>query len=724
MSLRNLLGSPAASALLGNPVVGGVVVGAGAVMVVAGGAAWGGDKLYQHFRKKNFEKYIAEMKRVNEIHFSTLGKISSRGIENKAFPLLFVLEASADNKDEIIPKFILLTKEQFDSAGNFTSARRLNRSEIEVDPMLLIYLEELKMAIRKLKLYCKDLNINISKENDKSSRAKQKVTLYVLHYCISIIDSFMSFKGFYWDIDCVHQFSKFIYKYYMSFQNNNSQHQTHLKEVFESLEKAEMALRAHQDELTIEDMLEQLLKNSLDAEQYLLTTFTKFAVENKNEELVDYADADDLMQGILRKQATMARVGNFVYSEKSEVRLQDSLLTDWVKKIHELHLKIIDPSYYIKKEEMLPAEELFSVARVKDKPEVLKKLKNHFNDCGNFMTRMSANGSETKLITISDPNKIWDRTEKLGLIAAVTYKVQHLIKLLTVLINSEKLLGEIRFAKPDLFNKVRHILRGVIENVQQSIEDIALKIKKIDIENKHNIPHPGKSVLTPVTLFDELEKICISWSEMLSDMDKREKNLVDKMKLLSKHPAREVKHDLFKFLNLYKDSFKLPPEPEEEKAIKKDVEATKLYNIETDLKYLENRVESILLGVKNIKTSNAVDANECNELGEELFALGELVKGLLGGKDKPSEKEFSDTLSFVLSVCRESWDFLKGNKEQRQNSATSFFEIIQQILPDQRHGLNSSSILKQIGLFNINQQVLEIYKKVVDTSQKFTTLKY
>lgn len=714
MSLRNLLGSPAASALLGNPVVEGIAIGTRAVLVVGVGAVWGGHKLYQHFRKKHLEKYIAKMKKVNDIYNKHVGNISSRFIENKSFPPLFKFDTADKN---VVPQCILLSAAQFKSAGKFTGERRLNRSEIDLDdPMLLIYLEELSMAIRKLKLYCKDLDIaeNDEKEND------DQITLYVLHHSISIIDSFMSFKGFYWDIDCVHHFAQFIQEYYLSFESNNSQHQTHLKEVFLSLQKAETALRAHQDELTIEDMLEQLLKTSLDAEQYLMSIFTKLVVSNEHEYLVDYADADDLKQGILRKEATMKRLGELTISKKHEVRLHDSILSDWVKKINDFHLKVIDKNYYIKKEEMQVSWLMFNLSSVKDNSKEFKKLQDHFNDCANFMTRIADPESETKLIKIKDQHKLYDRTEKLALIPAVTYKDQCLIKLLTVLINSEKLLGEIRFAKPDLFNRVRQILRGVIDDVTQSIKKIAAIINQVDVENNQNIPHPGKTELVPGTLFDDLEKICFSWSEMLAEMDKRETSLIVKMKILSRHAAREVKHDLFKFLNLYADRFNIPFDMPEDKTTKTEVMNATIFTRETDIKYLDVTLKAIVARIEEIQKNDNVDANHYAELLNELLAMQQIVRGLFSVNKQVIEED-THTLNFVLSLAHESKDFLSGDKEKRNKSAQTFVNVIQDIAPTE-HAITSPLLITSVSVFKINPKVQDEYKKMVETCQKIVKM--
>lgn len=558
-------------------------VAAGAGLLLAVGA--GGYFIYKEVKEHQLEKIGAKIVEANHTAKPFFNRITVPGFsEVTSWPLPFEVD---DEKNPKNLKALPVDEDDIKAIGETKS----HQSEIGLE----VFVENVDSAISELKAYYETLD-------------KTGVTARVLAHILHLIDDcVLKFQGYDLDIAYLTALINFIDKYAStSAHGAGSQHFSRLKGAYQYLRKAKDELKKHKETRSFTYDISELKDACIKHSKVMIRNIVQVILPNKHWGLLPnlviqkLAKDGTVTEEHVKRAANVPIVG-VVATHDAEVKLENSIITDWVIHLSRYYLKSLTAEATLTENEILPPNpdlvklkalednlkesktraqdeqeiakikaqyELFAIPNLKklkaledglkksknrnqDEQEIIKikaqleALKRAFKNSENFLTRKFFQGKKDKegrYIVVETNEDIVESLTVIAGMASVTHRlITHICRSLDLL-KGAQMLGELYVKSPEAFREVFAIFDALTQQLKDDVarSQAAIKLREDD-----------RMQLAELSEF--YEKVESSLKAIETDVATLEGRIIKSREKERKTPSPDARADTIRNIN---DAFK------------------------------------------------------------------------------------------------------------------------------------------------------------------------
>lgn len=460
-------------------LIGGVVAGGVTAAIFS----------YTEYKGYQEKKHLEKINKVNNLYKEHLKQIvvPSQGII-PGFPPIFQL-----NKDH-----------KYDSMHyNIDEVRDIGKIPPQVDEALDSYQESIRNAIRKLQDYYEERYKGHESDDDE-------ITLRVISYLLNMIDTkCLSFLGYEYDIAYLGALTRFVNAYS---GEEHTQHFDRLSVVYSELLEAKQKLENHKDSLSLGETVTGLKHHCKQNSDALIRTLVKMVAREKNTNLTETVNHNELCDGILRRHYINTELLKVELKSDEQIDLPKSIFKEWIAKLAKYYLNSLEtvlnqadlhPSsnidffsfinkaaVYLKNKSTESTDDAMKELKKEVKGE-LKIISDIFDKSGNFTSTVYSE-IDKKFHIVKDDAQLIERTKVIANFAKLTDDVISLQYLCIHLSKSIKQLGNIYFNDPTHFRKIFRVVIKLCVLIQTDLKKCQADFIALEEQNKDKMQEAKK----------------------------------------------------------------------------------------------------------------------------------------------------------------------------------------------------------------------------------------
>lgn len=435
--------------------------------------------IFKEWKSYEAKKHLEKINVVNKLHDECLSRIR-------------ILDQT---KTEGLPQIF-----QFSANSKTVSSLHYNDSEVsdigvmlpQVPVKLTCYRQHVLDALLKLKEYYFTLN--------KKDKHDDDVTKGVLSYLMNILqNNCLCFEGYGVDIAYLKAINDFIIKYASQDNREVSQHFSHLRNVYTSLEYATQELEKHKESMSLPGVVDQARNDCLDESNRLIRLLVKMVIPEKFQKLAETVTCTELMNDIIRKKYIEKEIKGIPLSTSDKVELPKSIFATWIRGVAKYYMLSLNPHTLINEKELFLPQEIYAFyeiaksepegTKLKDKyPEKWEQILQVFKHSPNFInTKLDEKDNFVPF------DKQEDILSAIEFMADFTHLIHGVISMQTLsakISSNMTQLGLDFFDNQDNFNRLLSEFNSLYSIVEKDLIKLQKKMKAISIANK-NVPRLG-----------------------------------------------------------------------------------------------------------------------------------------------------------------------------------------------------------------------------------------